>query len=164
GTSISFGQRQRQGQERQWRGSHLLTRLEKRTAVRHGFHRGRMRLWRKAKKRLTRSPVLPKLEVPGMSISLSCSCGRAMRVKEDCAGKRVRCPACKAILVVPAPTSQEQVQPEPGTTKPPQVPVRLGGSPPPRRPSPRKLPPWVVAAAAAGVLPLAGIVLAFCMP
>lgn len=38
-----------------------------------------------------------------MPISLSCECGRALRVKEELAGKKVRCPECKAAVAVPAP-------------------------------------------------------------
>ncbi len=43
-----------------------------------------------------------------MSISFSCSsasCGRKMRVADDAVGKNVRCPACGAIQVVPAPVT-----------------------------------------------------------
>lgn len=37
-----------------------------------------------------------------MPIALSCSCGRALNVKDELAGKKIRCPACKDILTVPA--------------------------------------------------------------
>ena len=37
-----------------------------------------------------------------MPISLSCDCGRALRVKDELAGKKIRCPECKSILGVPA--------------------------------------------------------------
>jgi hypothetical protein len=37
-----------------------------------------------------------------MPISLSCDCGRALRVKDELAGKNIRCPECKSILAVPA--------------------------------------------------------------
>lgn len=36
-----------------------------------------------------------------MPIDLSCDCGRALRVKDELAGKRIRCPECKSILAVP---------------------------------------------------------------
>ncbi|HTU20060.1 MAG TPA: hypothetical protein VMG10_18490 [Gemmataceae bacterium] len=36
-----------------------------------------------------------------MPIALSCSCGRAIRVKDELAGKKIRCPECKSILAVP---------------------------------------------------------------
>lgn len=37
-----------------------------------------------------------------MPISLSCVCGRALKVKDELAGKKIRCPACQDILTVPA--------------------------------------------------------------
>ncbi|MHB1424521.1 MAG: hypothetical protein ACYC3I_15225 [Gemmataceae bacterium] len=37
-----------------------------------------------------------------MPIALSCGCGRALRVKDELAGKNIRCPDCKSILTVPA--------------------------------------------------------------
>lgn len=36
-----------------------------------------------------------------MAIDLSCDCGRALRIKEELAGKKIRCPECKSILKVP---------------------------------------------------------------
>jgi hypothetical protein len=38
-----------------------------------------------------------------MPISLNCDCGRALRVKDELAGRRVRCPVCQAVLTVPEP-------------------------------------------------------------
>src|SRR5437762_13865730 len=35
-----------------------------------------------------------------MPIPLSCNCGRAPRVKDELAGRKVRCPQCSAVLVV----------------------------------------------------------------
>ena len=35
-----------------------------------------------------------------MSIAISCDCGKAMRVNDSLAGKKVKCPACGAILKV----------------------------------------------------------------
>jgi hypothetical protein len=37
-----------------------------------------------------------------MPIALSCTCGRALRVKDELAGKKIRCPQCQSILAVPA--------------------------------------------------------------
>jgi hypothetical protein len=37
-----------------------------------------------------------------MPISLRCSCGRALKVKDELAEKKIRCPACKGVLTVPA--------------------------------------------------------------
>lgn len=36
-----------------------------------------------------------------MSVRVTCKCGKHYRVKAEMAGKRVRCPACRAIIVVP---------------------------------------------------------------
>jgi hypothetical protein len=37
-----------------------------------------------------------------MSISLICECGKKLAVKEELAGKKVRCPACESLLTVPS--------------------------------------------------------------
>ncbi len=36
-----------------------------------------------------------------MPISLQCTCGKAYRVKDELAGKRIRCAVCKELIVVP---------------------------------------------------------------
>jgi hypothetical protein len=36
-----------------------------------------------------------------MPISFPCGCGRTLRVKEELAGRKVRCPKCSTILTVP---------------------------------------------------------------
>ena len=36
-----------------------------------------------------------------MPITFSCECGKTLRVKDDLAGRRVRCPDCQEILTVP---------------------------------------------------------------
>lgn len=38
-----------------------------------------------------------------MPIPLSCACGRSMRVKDELAGRRVKCPECGEVLAVPKP-------------------------------------------------------------
>jgi hypothetical protein len=38
-----------------------------------------------------------------MSIPLRCACGRSLRIKDDLAGCKVKCPECSAVLVVPRP-------------------------------------------------------------
>jgi hypothetical protein len=40
---------------------------------------------------------------------MQCPCERAFRVKDELAGKKIRCPACKQVLVVPVP----ELVPEP---------------------------------------------------
>ncbi|MBI3821807.1 MAG: hypothetical protein HY289_03900 [Planctomycetes bacterium] len=36
-----------------------------------------------------------------MAIPFYCDCGRAMRVKDELAGRKIRCPACGEVLTVP---------------------------------------------------------------
>ncbi len=36
-----------------------------------------------------------------MPIPLSCPCGRAFNIKDECAGHKIRCPQCKSVLAVP---------------------------------------------------------------
>lgn len=36
-----------------------------------------------------------------MPIALSCDCGRALKVKDELGGKKIRCPQCQSILAVP---------------------------------------------------------------
>jgi len=36
--------------------------------------------------------------------SITCSCGRVLRFKDEMAGKKAKCPACGAIMVLPANT------------------------------------------------------------
>lgn len=38
-----------------------------------------------------------------MTIPLPCSCGKTLKVKEELAGKRIKCPACNQVLTVPVP-------------------------------------------------------------
>lgn len=38
---------------------------------------------------------------PGASIKFKCSCGKPLSVKGDLSGKKVKCPACKKLLIVP---------------------------------------------------------------
>jgi hypothetical protein len=38
-----------------------------------------------------------------MPISFPCGCGRTLRVKDELAGSKVRCPKCSSILTVPKP-------------------------------------------------------------
>jgi hypothetical protein len=49
----------------------------------------------------SRAGVQPR-ENAGMAISLICECGKKLAVKEELAGKKVRCPACESLLTVPA--------------------------------------------------------------
>ncbi|HWG45643.1 MAG TPA: hypothetical protein VN688_22960 [Gemmataceae bacterium] len=45
-----------------------------------------------------------------MSIALTYPCGRAFHIKDELAGRKIRCPECKSILAVPA--AEKEVDPE----------------------------------------------------
>ena len=45
-----------------------------------------------------------------MPIPLSCPCGRAFNIKDECGGHKIRCPQCKSVLSVPLPN--KEVEPE----------------------------------------------------
>ncbi|MFQ3652148.1 MAG: hypothetical protein SNJ75_17655, partial [Gemmataceae bacterium] len=50
-----------------------------------------------------------------MAIEFDCEqCGKSLRVRDDLAGKRIKCPACAAVIVVP-----QELQ-----TSPPARPLR----------------------------------------
>lgn len=55
-----------------------------------------------------------------MPIQAQCACGRAINVKDDLAGKKIRCPNCKAIVNVPSAAAQpvQQVGAAPVVTPP----------------------------------------------
>jgi hypothetical protein len=38
-----------------------------------------------------------------MPIPVACDCGKKLRVKDELAGRKVRCPECKGVVAVPAP-------------------------------------------------------------
>src|SRR6267378_4465833 len=42
-----------------------------------------------------------------MPILIPCKCGKQLRVKDDLAGKRIKCPACAAMLTVPVPAVED---------------------------------------------------------
>ncbi len=45
-----------------------------------------------------------------MPISLRCSCGKLLTLKDDLAGRRIKCPACGGVLAVPV-SEPEEVEP-----------------------------------------------------
>jgi hypothetical protein len=63
-----------------------------------------------------------------MPIAVSCrQCGKTLSAPDQLAGKKVRCPACQAVLVVPSPLAEEtfkvaDVEPEPVKRQPRRVP------------------------------------------
>ena len=55
-----------------------------------------------------------------MPITLRCSCGKTLQVKDEYAGKRVRCPACSDALTVPVPEPQFEVVEDEEPAPPPR--------------------------------------------
>src|SRR5206468_3474856 len=101
-----------------------------------------------------------------MAISVSCDCGKQLRVKDDLAGKKIRCPECQAVLRVgpapampPPPIDREEAVVAPKVPKP--VPVAVGradkpaaaralGKPPPKKSS--RLVLWLAIGGVAALL------------
>jgi phage FluMu protein Com len=48
-----------------------------------------------------------------MPITLNCKCGKILRVADQHAGKRVKCPACQTIHTVPVPAPAPEAETEP---------------------------------------------------
>ncbi|MCU0724019.1 MAG: zinc-ribbon domain-containing protein, partial [Planctomycetes bacterium] len=68
-----------------------------------------------------------------MALIVQCgSCGSSLKVPEDMAGRKVRCSACKNVLVVPA---ADPGAAEPGPPAPPETPAPAPSSPPARGPA-----------------------------
>jgi len=55
-----------------------------------------------------------------MPISFTCECGKHLRAKDEGAGRSVKCPACGAMLVIPAVSEEEPPAPEPEPDPPPR--------------------------------------------
>ncbi len=58
-----------------------------------------------------------------MAITLNCPCGKTLRVADEHAGKRVRCPSCQQIQMVPKPEAEpifEVVEEPPPAPEPPR--------------------------------------------
>jgi hypothetical protein len=45
-----------------------------------------------------------------MPIPFRCACGRSLRVKDELAGRKVKCPECGGVLIVPRPAPEEEEQ------------------------------------------------------
>src|SRR5437016_990909 len=46
-----------------------------------------------------------------MAIPVACACGKQLKVKDELAGKKIRCPACQAAVTVPAAAPPEPPSP-----------------------------------------------------
>src|SRR5206468_9602574 len=55
---------------------------------------------------------------PLMPITFNCDCGKTLRVKDELAGKRVRCPACNGVAAVPAAEPEFELVDDPPPPKP----------------------------------------------
>src|SRR5262249_7231853 len=64
-----------------------------------------------------------------MPVTFSCACGRSLRVKDELAGRKVKCPQCGGVLTGPEPGREEDIG---------LVPVEgiKEGPPPPSAPDP----------------------------
>jgi uncharacterized Zn ribbon protein len=49
-----------------------------------------------------------------MAINVVCDCGKEFKVKDETAGKRVKCPACQTVLTVPEVEEEEAPRPKAG--------------------------------------------------
>ncbi len=73
-----------------------------------------------------------------MPIAVTCPCGRKARVKDEFAGRKIRCPECREVLVVPKPAVNADVDDEAGDlllTEGPEDRRRVASAPPPPAPS-----------------------------
>jgi hypothetical protein len=60
-----------------------------------------------------------------MPITFSCNCGKTLRVPDEHAGRRAKCPACNAVVGVPGPEPVlEVVEPLKPATPPPGAPAK----------------------------------------
>ena len=48
-----------------------------------------------------------------MPITFTCTCGKTLRVPDANAGRRAKCPACGAVVAIPAPQPEPQPEAEP---------------------------------------------------
>lgn len=64
-----------------------------------------------------------------MPITFNCACGKTLRVADEHAGKRVKCPVCNAIGVVPG-----GAEPEPEFEVVENAPKPVAAAPPPPKP------------------------------
>ena len=62
-----------------------------------------------------------------MPILVKCECGRSLRVKDEAAGRRIKCPDCEAVLRVPKPEEPDVVEDAEAEEPPPS---RKPGPPP----------------------------------
>jgi hypothetical protein len=76
-----------------------------------------------------------------MPIPMTCACGRSLRIKDEFAGRRAKCPGCGTVLHVPLPEVNDEEEPlevlpaePPAAEAPPREAIRA--EPPPPEPAP----------------------------
>ena len=74
-----------------------------------------------------------------MPIEFSCPCGQSFTVKDEFAGKKTKCPACKAALLVPQPATDEDAAFQMLAADGDSIPVTA--DPPRRDPDPEAIRP-----------------------
>lgn len=47
-----------------------------------------------------------------MSVRLECSCGKKLSIKDEMAGRRIKCPACGAVLTIPRNLTKAKLEEE----------------------------------------------------
>jgi hypothetical protein len=65
-------------------------------------------------------------------IAFDCTCGKTLRVPDNSAGKRAKCPACGAVVSVPGPEPEFEIVEEP-----PEQPTAAPAPKPPDSSKPR---------------------------
>lgn len=95
-----------------------------------------------------------------MTISLRCPCGKAFRAKSEDAGRKIKCPACAKVLVIPRPRAAggeidlgELTQFTPATSAPPRF-SPSGLRPIPTKPAKRSRLGPIVALSVGGAVAL----------
>src|SRR5438477_8429795 len=74
-----------------------------------------------------------------MPITFDCACGKTLRVNDDLAGRKARCPACQAVVDIPAPAADPGFEVVEDAAPPPAKPLLARpvlARPPARPPAP----------------------------
>jgi WD40 repeat protein len=91
-----------------------------------------------------------------MPITIRCPCGKALKARDESAGKKVKCPGCGQAVLVPGPAEAVTAQPPPRRDPVPAPPPRQGRDAGAAPPGPQRQSVAVrVLSALAGVLVLA---------
>jgi hypothetical protein len=71
-----------------------------------------------------------------MPITFDCACGKTLRVPDEHAGRRAKCPVCNAVVSIPAPDPVFEIveEPEPAPAAPEAAAAPAATPRPPARP------------------------------